>query len=56
MDSEKSMNLFGMNKRVSHLIIYETIFFGNFLNFLAFLLCKIYVFDFFNMVGFFRLL
>ena len=56
MHSKKSTNSFEKKKRRGNLIIHGTIFFffGQFVNnFSALLLCKIYVFDFFNMVNFF---
>ena len=57
MDSEKSMNSFEKKRNIyGHFIIYGPILFLQFpYNFSAFLLCKIYLFEIFNMVDFFQI-
>ena len=54
MGSEKSISLFEMKKRIGYLIIYWTMIVSPiFNNFSALLLCKINIFDFFDINDFF---
>ena len=53
MDSEKLINSFEIDNRISPLVIYGNIFFLLIVNnFLTLLLWEIYVFDIFNIVDF----
>ena len=56
MDSEKSINSFKIKKDRSPDYLCDNDLFQHFLNnFSSLLLCKIYIFDFFNMVDFFQI-
>ena len=55
MTSEKSINAFEMKKDRLPDYLWDNISFWQFVYNLSLLLCKIYVFDFFNMVNFFQI-
>ena len=57
MDSQKSLNSFEMKNRACRMIIYEKLFFYQFVkNFAALFLCEINVLDIFDMGDFFKFL